>query len=195
MRIGILGGTFDPLHRGHLALARESEGQFQLDKILFIPANLPPHKKPEAVLTPAAFRARMVELAIVGEPKWGLSDLELRRLGVSYTVDTLQALKKIYPDPSKLFFIVGADSYVELKTWKDPEEILRLSEWIVAPRASVRLPKAPPPRVHWLKMAPIEISASELREKIGRGEDCSKWIPGSVLDYLQRMKLYSSEKK
>lgn len=190
MRIGILGGSFDPIHEGHLTLARESAKQFKLDKILFIPASHPPHKKDDLDLSPAPVRARMVELAILGEPHWELCDIELRRAGVSYTVDTLRELRKIYPPPSKLFFIAGADSFQELKGWKDPEEILKLSEWIVAPRPSYPLPEVLPPQLHLLKIKPLALSASQLREKLIRGEDVREWIPKKVQDYLRRVKPY-----
>ena len=190
MKIGILGGSFDPIHQGHLTLARESEKQFELDKIFFLPALHPPHKKESVPLTSAPDRARMVELAIVGEAHWELCDLELRRPGVSYTVDTLRELRKIYPPPHKLFFIAGADSFQDLKGWKDPEEILKLSEWIVAPRPSVKLPDPLPSRFHSLQIPPMAISASEIREKAGRGEDISQWVPAKVGDYIERMKIY-----
>ena len=192
MRIGILGGSFDPVHRGHLTLARESEKQFQLQKILFIPAYLPPHKIHGAGLpvADARHRARMVELAIQGEPHWELCDLELRRSGVSYTVETLRELRRLYPAPHELFFIVGADSFQDLLHWKDPEEILKLCEWIVAPRPTFALPKKLPSRFHLLQMTPLTVSATELREKIERGEDTSDWIPDSVAAYMAREKVY-----
>jgi len=192
MRIGILGGSFDPIHEGHLTLAREAMKQFKLDRVLFVPAHLPPHKK-EGELTPGPFRARMTELAILDERKWQFCDLELRRRGLSYTVDTLRELHKIYPPPHQLFFIAGADSLQDIQTWKDPEEILRLSEWIVAPRSSVAVPPNLPSRVHWLKMPPVDVSATELREKIRRGEDVSRWVPSRVRDYIQHSKIYEGK--
>lgn len=194
MRIGILGGSFDPVHEGHLTLARESERQFKLDKIVFIPALVPPHKRKEADLTPAPFRARMIELAIQDHPHWEVSDLELRRSGVSYTVDTLRELRQLYPSPDELFFIAGADSFLELETWKNPQEILRLCKWIVAPRPPFSLPKSLPPRFHRLEIPPIDISASGLREQIERGEDVSRWVPKKVWDYIQKMKIYREKR-
>lgn len=190
MRIGILGGSFDPVHEGHLTLARESMRQFRLDKVLFIPARLPPHKKVAPKLTPAPFRARMVELATLGEPRWEVCDLELRRQGVSYTVDTLRELRRIYPPPHELFFIAGTDSLQDLNHWKDPDEILNLAEWIVAPRSSEVLPPPSSPRIHVLTMEVLPISSSELRQKIRRGEDVSRWIPPRAIDYIQQMELF-----
>ena len=193
MRIGILGGSFDPIHEGHLALARESQRQFRLDKILFIPTFLSPLKTEKFPATPAPIRARITELAIRGEASWELCDLELARRGVSYTVDTLRELRKIYPAPHPLFLIAGADAYEDLKNWKEPEEILKLCEWIVAPRPSHPIPGAPAPGVHRLKMRPIAISASEVRERIRMGKDVSVWLPRPVADYLKRIGLYQEK--
>lgn len=190
MKIGILGGTFDPIHEGHLTLARESVKQFDLDKVLFVPAHIPPHKRKDEEISRPSYRARMVELATVEEPRWELCDLELRRPGVSYTVDTLRELRKTFPSPHELFFMAGADSLQDIQNWKDPEEIFKLSEWVVAPRPSFMMPNPLPPRVHWLNMPLMDISASELREKIRKGEDVSRWIPSKVLTYIQQTKIY-----
>ncbi len=192
MKIGILGGSFDPIHQGHLTLAREAGKQFRLDKILFLPALHPPHKK-ASVSTPAPHRARMVELAIMGEPHWELCDLELRRPGISYTVDTLRELVKIYPSPHKLFFIAGADSLVDFKDWKNPEVILKLAEWIVAGRPSIKLPDPLPARIHSLHMPLIKISSSEIRQKAKRGEDISGEVSTKVRAYIERMKIYQEK--
>lgn len=195
MKIGILGGSFDPIHEGHLILARESERQFKLDKILFTPALVSPLKTESPSLTPAPLRARMVEMAIRGRPSWQLCDLELVRSGPSYTVETLRELRNIYPSPHELFFIGGVDAYEDLKNWKNPEEILKLSEWIIAPRPSHPLPKNLPPRFHPLQMRPIAISSTEIRHRAGQGKDVSVWVPRRVHDYLRQMKIYEEKKK
>lgn len=191
MRIGILGGSFDPIHKGHLALAQESEKQFHLDKILFIPVRQPPHKihTKEVVATPEE-RSRMIELAIQDRPSWGLSKIELQRPGVSYTVDTLRELRKIYPK-DEFFFMVGADAYLDLKNWKDPEEIMKLSEWIVAPRPGAKLPAKLPPRFHLLKMELVAISASETRKKMREKNQTRDLIPANVQAYIDKRGIYS----
>lgn len=194
MKIGILGGSFDPIHKGHLALARESQTEFHLDKILFIPVSHPPHKEKNLTLTPAPMRARMVELAIQEEPTWELSDIELRRPGVSYTVDTFRELKRLYPHGTQFFFIAGADSFLDLKNWKEPNEIMKLAEWIVVPRLGYVLPEKLPARFHRLEILPIDVSATELRGKLEKGEDVSDWIPKKVYDYLKKMHLYRKMK-
>lgn len=193
MKIGVLGGTFDPVHKGHLTLARESMKQFGLDKVLFVPARIPPHKKEDEELSPAPCRARMVELALLGEPRWEFSELELRRPGISYTVDTLRELRKIYPPPHELFFIAGADSLQDLEKWKDPGEILKLAEWIVAPRPPHSLPERLPAHCHRLEIVPMEISARNLRERMARGENVSAWVPEAVSSYAVKMRLYQGK--
>ena len=192
MKIGILGGSFDPVHKGHLTLARESQKQFQLEKILFLPALHPPHKSQMKQMLHASGRdrAKMVGLAIEGVPGWELCDLELRRSGISYTVETLRELKKIYPPPHELFFIAGADSFRDLRNWKEPDEILKLCEWIVAPRPGVGLPEKLPPRFHRLRMTPVEISASGLREELEKENSFPDWIPSQVKPYIEEKKLY-----
>ena len=192
MKIGILGGSFDPIHKGHLTLARESQKQLQLEKILFLPALHPPHKSQTKQMPAAsgADRTRMVELAIGGEPGWELCDLELRRSGISYTVETLRELKQIYLPPHELFFIAGADSFRDLPNWKDPGEILKLCEWIVAPRPGFPLPEKLPPRFHQLQMSPLEISASGLRRELEKEKGFTDWIPSQVKPYIEEKKLY-----
>ena len=190
MKIGILGGSFDPIHEGHLTLARDAQRQFKLDKILFVPAFLSPLKTRNASATPAPLRARMVALALKEEPAFELSDLEFVQPGVSYTVDTLRKLRRIYPPPSELFFIAGADAYEDLKNWKGPEEILKLCEWIVAPRFAHPLPEKLPPRFHALKMRPVNISATEIRKRVGEGKDVSVWLPREVDHLIKRLKIY-----
>jgi len=190
MKIGILGGSFDPIHEGHLTLARESQRQFKLDKILFVPVFLSPLKFGKTPLTTAALRARMVGLSLKGEPSWELCGVELSRSGVSYTVDTLRHLRKSFPPPHQLFFIAGADAYEDLKNWKEPDEIMKLSEWIVAQRPTHPLPVALPTGFHLLKMRPIAVSASEIRERVREGRDISVWVPRPVADYIKRMGLY-----
>ena len=189
MRVGIFGGSFSPVHNGHLALAREAMSELNLDKIIFVPSFSTPLKSREKVL-PVSLRLKLLKQALRGLPGFSVSLCEINRKGVSYTVDTLRELRKIYPPPHQLFFIAGADSYLDLPKWKEPEEIMRLSEWIVAPRPSSPLPAKLPPRFHLLKMPPVEISASELREK---GKDISSWVPPKVKDYLKRMKLYQEK--
>src|SRR5439155_1548522 len=129
-RTAVFGGSFNPIHYGHLLLADEVLEVLDLDRILFVPAALPPHKSP-AYLAPAADRYAMVELAVAGHPKFAVSDLELRRPGPSYTVDTLAALRIPRAD---LFLLVGSETFLDLLTWREPRRIARLARIVVVPR-------------------------------------------------------------
>ena len=190
MKIGILGGTFDPIHEGHLALARAAKEQFELAKVLFIPAFIPPHKTARRDLTPAPYRYRMVEMAIRDEPDFELSDVELSRPEVSYTLETLRGLRKKYPNHD-FFFIMGSDMLAELPNWHEPEEICKLTEFLVAPRKGE---KPQPPglaKFQWVRMSQCPLSSSQIREKIRQGKPLGKGVlPRGVADYIQRMKLY-----
>ena len=189
MKIGILGGTFDPVHRGHLALARAAADQFALDKVLFIPAFIPPHKAGRRDLTPAPYRYRMVELAIRPESQFEVSDIEFSRPDLSYTVDTLRGLKEHYP-ASEFFLILGADSLAEFSNWQEPDQILGMARILCAARPGVREPEDAPAHEP-IKMPECPIASSQIREKVFRGEPVRDLLPEGVWDYIERMKLYA----
>src|SRR3989338_2781334 len=135
MRIGILGGTFDPIHEGHLALARAAVKELRLDKLVLVPTY--PHPlsdKQSSTVTSAEDRLEMVRLAVDGEPKFAVSELELERKGISYTVDTLNQIRKQYPKPDELFFVTGGDWGKALNQWKDIRTIFSLAHFVVARR-------------------------------------------------------------
>jgi nicotinate-nucleotide adenylyltransferase len=135
-RIGILGGTFNPIHYGHLAASEEVRDRLKLDRVLFIPSCLPPHKQ-EKDIPSAVQRLEMVRLAIAGNPHFELSDIEVNRGGRSYTVDTIEALRALYPD-SELFFITGLDSFLEIQTWNHWKRLLTLCSFVVLSRPGYR---------------------------------------------------------
>ncbi len=138
MKIGILGGTFNPIHYGHLRIAEEVRERFNLTKVLFIPSGIPPFKIYGTELISAHHRAEMVRLAIKSNPFFEISYIEIKREGISYTVDTLEILKEQYPD-STLYFIAGADAVADLPKWKRPHRILELAEFIVVTRPGTPL--------------------------------------------------------
>lgn len=140
-KIGIMGGTFNPIHNGHLALAKAAKKKFKLDRIIFIPSGTPPHKKGQKVIGKEA-RYEMVKLAIQGIKDYSVSRLELDRPGPSYAVDTFRALQKKYGAETKLFYIMGLDSLNDVLTWHKPEELSKLCEIIVASRRVERLEKS-----------------------------------------------------
>lgn len=187
MRIGILGGTFDPVHIGHLILAVESSRILKLDKVIFVPAFLPPHKL-RCKITPAGHRFRMVQLAIEDNPNFETSDIELKRKDRSYSVETLKIFKRLYKDV-RPFFIVGSDSLSELVTWKDLNEIFQLSKFVIAQRPNFKIHNAPRQSIK-IKITGIDISATEIRNRVKRGESIRYFVPEKVRDYIYKHRLY-----
>jgi nicotinate-nucleotide adenylyltransferase len=192
MKIGILGGTFDPVHIGHLALARAAQKQFQLDKILFIPAYLPPHKTGIDSVSPAHHRYRMVELAIQNEPDFIISDIEYLKEGPSYTVETLELLKIQYPH-EELFLILGEDNLSTLPQWKNPSKILSMVKILVARRFGTANQTSAVGNIAWIAMPMMPVSASKIREQIRKGQMSQTLdLSPAVEDYIRRTKLYLS---
>ena len=133
-RVGVFGGSFNPIHLGHLLLAEDILELLRLDRILFVPASAPPHK-PARGLAPARDRYAMTELAIRGNPRFAMSDLELRRPGPSYTVDTLEALRQEGGPDVAFFLLIGSETFLDLLSWRDPQRVARLARLVVIPRA------------------------------------------------------------
>lgn len=132
MRTGLLGGTFNPIHNGHLYVAEAVRKRVHLDRILFIPSGNPPHKKKEEI-PPAEHRLEMTRLALLDRPGFELCDIEVKRPGKSYSVETVSELKRLYPD-DRLFFILGTDAFIDLPTWREPERLLSLCDFVVVTR-------------------------------------------------------------
>jgi nicotinate-nucleotide adenylyltransferase len=194
MKIGILGGTFDPPHVGHLSVARAALKQLELDEILFLPASKNPLKM-RAVGTSGKHRLGMVEALIRNEEQMAVSDMELTRGGVSYTVDTLGELHMV--QPAEYWFLMGADSLRGLAEWKNPQRLLRLARLAVAVRPPLgeaeviaRIPTEFRERVDMVQMSPIDISSTDLRDRIKRNQNVSAWIPQDVLKYIATYQLY-----
>jgi nicotinate-nucleotide adenylyltransferase len=188
MKIGILGGTFDPVHNGHIYLAEKACAKLRLDKIIFIPSYLPPHKKGTKV-TPARDRFNMLKLAIRGNKKFKISDMEIKRKGRSYSVETLRRLRKKYGAKAELFFITGSDSLKELNKWKNLPEILRLCRFVVVKRPCFKANNAPG-GVIMLKISAKNISATDIRARIRTDKPINRLTPGFVQNYICRHKLY-----
>ncbi|MCX5693220.1 MAG: nicotinate-nucleotide adenylyltransferase [Candidatus Omnitrophica bacterium] len=188
MRIGILGGTFDPAHKGHIYLAKKACAKLRLDKIIFIPSYLPPHKKGVKV-TPAKDRFNMLKLAMQDNKKFKISDMEIRRRGRSYSVETLRRLRKKYGKKAELFFITGSDSLKELNKWKNLKEILTLCRFVVVERPGFKTSK-PPKGFIFLKISAKDISATDIRGRIKSDKPLNNFLPDSVKRYIYRYKLY-----
>jgi len=194
MRIGIFGGTFDPPHIGHLALARAALEQLELDEILFLPANRNPLKTKKTVAS-GKHRLGMVEALVRNEPQMAVSDMELTRGGTSYTVDTLGELQVV--QPADYWFIMGADSLKGLADWKNPHRLLRLARLAVALRPPVmdsdllaRVPEEFRSRIDVLNMPPMDVSSTDLRDRLARNQSVNPTIPQDVLKYISTNQLY-----
>jgi nicotinate-nucleotide adenylyltransferase len=198
-RIGIMGGTFNPVHKGHLALAQAAKKEFALDKVIFIPSGTPPHKALGNVIDKHE-RYKMVRLAIRGFRSYSVSRTELDRPGYSYAIDTFRALKRKFGPRAKLFYIMGLDSINEILEWKKPLELFRLCEFIVGTRPGIRLRtfrrlvKFPPlqkevDKIHLMELKE-NVSASEIRARLRAGKPVGRLLPRAVGKYIERKGLY-----
>jgi nicotinate-nucleotide adenylyltransferase len=187
MRIGIMGGTFDPIHHGHLILARDARETLDLHKILFIPNHLSPHKLTLSA-APAELRAAMVRAAIEHEPGFELDPFEIQRPGPSYTIDTLLHLRTLYPDDD-LFYLIGEDNLPQLHTWRRVDEIPLLVQLVVISRAA----DSPPHPYITLHQRRIDISATDIRHRIAKAQSISYLVPDKVRALIEKHQLYRSE--
>jgi len=187
-KIGLLGGTFDPVHIGHLLMARASMETMGLDKVIFIPSCVPPHKK-----TPTLFMARdrleMVRVAIKGNSQFEVSDFEVKKGGRSYSVNTVKHFREIFSPETKLFFIVGGDAIKELDDWKNVDEIKKMCSFVSVNRPGYTRGDAKL-KYHAVTMNGIEMSSTEIRKRIQQGKTIQYLVPDSVLRYIKRHRLY-----
>ena len=193
MRLGILGGTFDPPHTGHLVLAEQAREQLGLAKVLWVPTG-EPWRKPDRPVTPGEQRAEMVALSIEGNEAFELSRLEIERPGPSYSVDTLEALRELYPG-DELVFIIGGDALNDLPNWRRPERLVELATLAVAAReghAAGEPPAGLRARVESIDMPRIDISATELRRRATEGRSLRYLVPDTVEKYIREHGLYRS---
>lgn len=188
MKIGILGGTFDPVHNGHMYLAEKICKRLSLDKLIFIPTYIPPHKK-GAKVTQARHRYNMLKLAVSGSKIFKLSDMEIKRKGRSYSVETLRRLSRRYGRTAEFFFITGSDSLGELYKWKNLEEILKLCKFVVVERPGFET-REPPEGLIYIKVKAKDISATEIRNRIKTARRPAGLLPRMVERYIYRNKLY-----
>ena len=203
MNIGILGGTFDPIHSGHLVIAEEARLKLRLDKVLFIPAGEQWLKTEERNVTPAVHRVEMVKLAIAAKPYFELSTVEVDRPGSTYSVETMAILHQQLGAEAKLFFIVGWDSLAELPQWKEPDRLVQLCKLVAVNRPGFNRPdlKAMESSVSgitqsvvWLDIPPIDISSTDIREKVAQGQSIRGLVPDEVEQYIAEQKLYWQRK-
>ena len=198
-KIGILGGTFNPVHKGHLRIAEIARKEFKLDKVVFVPSGIPPHK-PKAGIAPKSDRYEMVKIAIKPYKKFDASRIELDRPGYSYAVDTFNDLKRDYGKTSKLYYIMGLDSINDILSWKKPLELFKMCEFIVATRPGAkirsfkRVMKFPPIKLNADKIHIVEtkfdIASSEIREDVKKGRPILRRVPKEIAEYIEKKGLY-----
>ncbi len=213
-RMGLFGGTFDPIHLGHLQAAREVRERFALDRILFVPSFIPPHKERKG-MAPARDRLRMVELACAGEPRFAASAIEVDAGGRSYSILTLERIRTLYPG-ARVFFILGVDAFLEIGTWREHERVLEESLFIVMTRPGARLEDAAEVvgepfrdriraivdgepfdeawledfRIFLLPIRALDVSSTEVRRRVRAGEKVADLVPEAVGGYIRSHGLY-----
>ncbi len=199
--LGILGGTFNPIHYGHIVAAECARDAFHLDRVLFVPAARPPHKDLDEVLD-SQHRFEMVKIAVKDNPDFEVSALELERKGLSYTVDTIASYQQEYPG-AKIFFIIGVDALLLINTWKDVERLATLCNFIVVTRPGYQLSHEEEhfceiPDVIWEKilLVPIPelfISSSDIRQRVAQGQTIKYLLPPAIEEYILKNDLYREE--
>jgi nicotinate-nucleotide adenylyltransferase len=198
-RLGIMGGTFDPIHYGHLVAAEMARSEFNLSKVLFIPSGSPPHKITRDVAA-AELRYEMVESAIRDNSAFDISALEIERQGLSYTVETLRILRQDWPDHD-LYFITGTDALLEIFSWHEAKEIFTLIQFIGAARPGfdasdflLKVQQEQPEtngRIHYLEVPALAISSTDIRARVRSGEPIRYLLPESVRLFIQKNGLYA----
>ncbi|MDR3406707.1 MAG: nicotinate-nucleotide adenylyltransferase [Chthoniobacter sp.] len=185
MRLALYGGTFDPVHHGHLVLARDALEELQLDRVIFIPAGLSPHKLATSP-APAALRREMLAAALADEPGFTLDDSELAATGPSFTIDTVERVRTAHPE-AQIYYLIGADNLRELHTWRRIEDLRRLVEFVVFGRGDTVGKAAEPFRTLSRR---VDISATEVRQRVARGDSIRYLVPEPVRSIIAAHHLY-----
>ena len=222
LRLGLLGGSFNPIHNGHLAIAHQTREALSLDQILFIPSSDPPHKPNDSLARPED-RYEMVRLAISSDPLLAISDVEIRRPGKSYSIDTVRLLRQTHGEQAQLHFLIGLDAFLDFPSWRDPRALLELCRFVILSRPGLSfrslstVPLLPPipyssladldagriskieaptgtQGLICLKLPPSPISASDIRSRIRQGLPVANLLPPSVESYILHHHLYKGDR-
>ncbi len=199
-RIGLLGGAFDPVHDGHLEMARAARAAAGLDRVIFIPAAVSPYKSGEASAS-ASDRLAMLRLAVAGRPEWTVSGIELDRGGISYTIDTLRTLERRTGSGAEFHLIIGMDNFLALSGWKEIGEVIRKARFIVASRPGYDPGRLAGDDRYWAERVrerkrlltvelAIPVSSSEIRRTVREGGDHRPFLPEAVADYIEEHRIY-----
>jgi nicotinate-nucleotide adenylyltransferase len=200
MRVGVIGGTFDPIHVGHLIMAEGARDVLDLQRVVFVPAGQPPHKRSRRI-SPAVHRLAMARLAIAGNACFTTSRVDIDREGPSYTVDTIRLLQEAWGPDVRVYFLIGGDSLAELPTWHQPERLIEICQVVAVPR-----PGSEPDldalndkihgaseRVQILHLPLVDLSATEIRDRVMDGRSIRYLVPDTVEQYIYRHRLYREQ--
>ncbi|MDO4582408.1 MAG: nicotinate-nucleotide adenylyltransferase [Bacillota bacterium] len=194
-RLGIMGGTFNPIHYGHLVTAESARSKFGLDQVIFVPSGHPPHKRLRDN-SDAEHRAMMTLLATITNPAFTMSRVELDREGYSYSYDTVNYFREQYGDGTEIFFITGADAILEIFTWKNAAELLRICTFIAATRPGFdlgdvhKLPEGWQDRIQLMRIPALSISSTDIRRRVHGGDTIKYLLPEAVENYILKQGLY-----
>ncbi len=199
MRVGVFGGTFDPIHIGHLVSAEEAWVELKLERVVFLPAGLPPHKL-DHVMSPVEHRLAMVELAIASNPHFAVSKVDIERFGPCYTVDTIELLKDEWGPGAEIYFIMGSDSLLDILTWHKPKRLIKLCRFAVVSRSGYQvdldeldaLLPGVTSRVQMLNAPELAISSTDIQRRVREGLSIKYQVPEAVEDYIYQHKLYQN---
>jgi nicotinate-nucleotide adenylyltransferase len=191
MRLGIMGGTFDPIHHGHLVAASEAQSQFQLDEVVFVPTG-EPWQKGDRQVSPAEDRYLMTVIATASNPRFRVSRIDIDRPGPTYTIDTLRELRAELGHEAEFFFITGADALAQILTWRDAEELFRLAHFVGCTRPGHTLsdPGFPDGGVSLVEVPALAISSTDCRDRVRQGEPVWYLVPDGVVQYISKRGLY-----
>ncbi|MFC5495219.1 nicotinate-nucleotide adenylyltransferase [Nocardioides caricicola] len=195
-RVGVMGGTFDPIHHGHLVAASEVQAWFDLDEVVFVPTGAP-WQKADRTVTPAEDRYLMTVIATASNPRFTVSRVDIDRPGTTYTIDTLRDLKAEMPD-AELYFITGADALADIFTWRDAEGLFELARFVGCTRPGYTMDEStiasiPADRVTMVEIPALAISSTDCRERTRRGEPVWYLVPDGVVQYIAKHDLYPKE--